>query len=158
MGAAKTVSVNVEVVFTHVLEPFPARIGQSEKQLVLYKANTLFYSPYEVKDQKTVVKLASGTIESYSRLKPSRSSDSTITYGPYKDSKPYRFHEMKIHFENNSPFLVVSEMTRWIEISHWGNVAVEETYHMVHEGAQLKVCYDMCYQGEIQENVNIRFI
>ena len=32
-------------------------------------------------------------------------------------------------------------MTRWIELSHWGNIAVEETYHITHTGAQLKVGY-----------------
>ena len=30
-------------------------------------------------------------------------------------------------------------MKRTIEVSHWGNVAVEETYHMKHVGAELQV-------------------
>lgn len=30
-------------------------------------------------------------------------------------------------------------MVRTIEVSHWGNVAVEETFHIKHTGAQLKV-------------------
>ena len=30
-------------------------------------------------------------------------------------------------------------MLRMVEISHWGNIAVEETYHMKHVGAELKV-------------------
>lgn len=134
----QAISVTVEAVFSHALKPFPEKIGQSDKQLVLFKCNTVLYSPYEVKEQKTTVKLPSSTIESYTRLKPSSSSDNTITYGPYKDSKPFRTHQMKIHFENNSPFLTVNEMTRWIELSHWGNIAVEETYHVSHEGAKLK--------------------
>jgi len=134
----QTATFNVEEVFTHVLEPFPAKIGQSDKQLVLYEANTVFYTPYEVKEQTTTVKLSSSTIESYSRLKPTKSNENTVTYGPYKNSKPYRTHELKIHFENNSPFLVVNEMQRWIEVSHWGNIAIEENYHMTHQGAQLK--------------------
>lgn len=45
---------------------------------------------------------------------------------------------MKIHFENNSPFLTVTSMERIIEISHWGNIAVEEHFHMTHSGAVLK--------------------
>ena len=36
-------------------------------------------------------------------------------------------------------------MTRVIEVSHWGNVAVEETYHMKHVGAELKVMTKMKY-------------
>ena len=128
------------MVFSHSLKPFPEKIGQSDKQLVVYNGNTVIYSPYVVKEQKTSVKLASSTIESYSRLKPSSSSDNTITYGPYKDSNAYRTHAMRIHCENNSPFLTVNEMTRWIELSHWGNIAIEETYHTSHQGAELKVC------------------
>lgn len=134
-----SVTLLVEMVFSHSLEPFPAKITQSEKQQVVYKGNTYVFSPYLVKEQKTTVKLASSTIESYSRLKPSSSSDNVITYGPYKEAKAFKKHEMKIHFENNSPFVIVNEMKRWIEVSHWGNIAVEETYHMTHEGAKLKV-------------------
>jgi len=29
-------------------------------------------------------------------------------------------------------------MTRVIEVSHWGNIAVEETYDLAHSGAVLK--------------------
>jgi oligosaccharyltransferase complex subunit alpha (ribophorin I) len=46
--------------------------------------------------------------------------------------------ELVVHYENNTPFLTVSRMTRVIEISHWGNIAVEETYDLVHSGAVLK--------------------
>jgi len=133
-----SVSLVVEMVFSHTLEPFPAKITQSEKQQVVFKGNTYIFSPYLVKEQKTTVKLPSSTIESYSRLKPSSSNDKVISYGPYKEAKPFKKHEMRIHYENNSPFVVVNEMTRWVEVSHWGNIAVEETYHMTHEGAKLK--------------------
>lgn len=45
---------------------------------------------------------------------------------------------MVVHYENNAPFLTVTHMTRVIEVSHWGNIAVEESYDMVHTGAVLK--------------------
>lgn len=45
---------------------------------------------------------------------------------------------MKIHYENNSPFLTISSITRTIEVSHWGNIAVEETIDLRHTGAYLK--------------------
>lgn len=138
LAPGKSANYEIESVYTHILTPFPEKIGQSEKQLVVYKANTVFYSPYKVEEQKTIVKLSSATIESFSRLKPTSSGDSTITYGPYKGSNPFRTHELRIHFENNSPFLAVNEMMRWIELSQWGNIAVEETYHMSHDGARLK--------------------
>lgn len=45
---------------------------------------------------------------------------------------------MKIHYENNTPFLTISSITRMIEVSHWGNIAVEETIDLRHTGAILK--------------------
>lgn len=45
---------------------------------------------------------------------------------------------MKIHYENNAPFLTISSITRIIEVSHWGNIAVEETIDLRHTGADLK--------------------
>lgn len=45
---------------------------------------------------------------------------------------------MKIHYENNTPFLTISSITRTIEVSHWGNIAVEETIDLRHTGAILK--------------------
>jgi len=131
-------SVIVEVVLTHFLKPYPAKIAQSEKQQILFTGNLYFYSPYLVKSQKTIVKLSSSTIESHTKHKPVSVSDNVITYGPYKDVSPLQSQELKVHYENNSPFLIVNDMLRWIEVSHWGNVAVEETYHMTHMGAQLK--------------------
>lgn len=44
---------------------------------------------------------------------------------------------MVVHFENNIPFLTVTEMTRLIEVSHWGNIAVEETLIIQNLGAAL---------------------
>ena len=46
--------------------------------------------------------------------------------------------DVTLHFENNTPFLTVTEMTRVIEVSHWGNIAVEETLDLYHSGAVLK--------------------
>lgn len=45
---------------------------------------------------------------------------------------------MAIHYENNSPFLTVTSLERMIEVSHWGNIAVEETIDVLHTGAKLK--------------------
>lgn len=45
---------------------------------------------------------------------------------------------MRVHYENNSPFLRVNNLVRTIEVSHWGNIAVEETIDLSHYGAQLK--------------------
>lgn len=121
------------------MKPFPAKVAQSEKQQVLFTGNHFIFSLYKTKKQTTAVNLASSTVESYTRLKPSSQSESTINYGPYNDIEPLKQSSMKIHFENNSPFLVVVEMNRVVEVSHWGNIAVEESFHLRHLGAELKV-------------------
>ena len=101
-------TVHIDEVFTHILKPFPSSIGQSEKQLVVYEGNHYVYMPYTVKRQTTTVKLASSKVESNTKLKPTSVSDSIITYGPYSNVKPFSADAMKIHYENNSPFVAVS--------------------------------------------------
>lgn len=43
-----------------------------------------------------------------------------------------------MHYENNTPFMTITRLERTIEVSLWGNVAVEETIDIVHSGALLK--------------------
>ncbi|XP_069045762.1 dolichyl-diphosphooligosaccharide--protein glycosyltransferase subunit 1 [Lepisosteus oculatus] len=130
--------VAVETVFTHVLRPFPTRITQAERQLVVFEGSHYLYSPYATRAQSTRVRLASKTVESYTKLGSPSRSEEVIEYGPFRDVAPYSQDAMKIHYENNSPFLTISSLTRTIEVSHWGNIAVEETVDLRHTGATLR--------------------
>lgn len=85
------------------------------------------------------VKLLSRNVESYHGHAPVSKSGSTIKYGPYTKIAPFTGGTISAHFENNSPFLDALELTREIEVSHWGNVYVEEWYTVKHMGAQHKV-------------------
>lgn len=106
LGAGQSVTFEVEVTLFDELKPFPEEITQSEKQLALYTGNQYYYSLYATKKQTSTFTLASDKIESYSPLKPVSKSDSTITYGPYENVKPFEqvikfigpvhFMEMKI--------------------------------------------------------------
>jgi oligosaccharyltransferase complex subunit alpha (ribophorin I) len=138
LAAGKTLKFEVEVVLFDSLRPYPTEITQADKQYVLFKDNHYYYSIYQTIAQTTVVNLSSEKTESYSQLKPTSKSQSSITYGPYENVKPYEQSEMSIHFENNNPFLVVNNLVRTIEVSHWGNIAVEETIDISHSGAKLK--------------------
>ena len=71
-------------------------------------------------------------------LKPVSQIDSSITYGPYTNIEAFSENEMVIHSENNNPMLVVTRLQRVLEISMWGNIAVEETIDVRHDGAALK--------------------
>lgn len=138
LAAGKSLKIEVKVVLFDELRPFPTEITQAEKQLIMFTGNHYYYSLYVTKKQSTVVELASEKTESYSQLKPVSKSDTSITYGPYDNIKPFEQSEMKVHYENNSPFLRVTSLTRTIEVSHWGNIAVEETIDLAHYGAALK--------------------
>lgn len=60
---------------------------------------------------------------------------------------------MTIHFENYTPFLTVTKLERVIEVSHWGNIAVEETIDIVHSGAALKGSFSRYdYQKDSRSN------
>lgn len=138
LAAGKSLTFEVELVLSDSLKPYPSEINQGEKQTVLFRGNHYYYSLYTTKTQTTIVNLASDKTESYSQLKPTSKSDSSITYGPYENVKPFEQNEMSVHYENNSPFLVVNNLLRTIEVSHWGNIAVEETIDLYHSGAKLK--------------------
>eukprot|EP01116_Phalansterium_solitarium_P016857 TRINITY_DN4008_c0_g1_i1.p1 TRINITY_DN4008_c0_g1~~TRINITY_DN4008_c0_g1_i1.p1 ORF type:complete len:601 (-),score=272.45 TRINITY_DN4008_c0_g1_i1:354-2156(-) len=133
-----TVELQVSAVFTHLIVPHPASISQQERQLVRYVGNHYFLSPYATQTQSTKVKLSSGSVESKTELSPTSQKGDTITYGPYDDVAALSYSRLAVHYENNKPFLTISSLVKEIEISHWGNVAVEETYALQHDGAKLK--------------------
>lgn len=57
---------------------------------------------------------------------------------PYSDVAPYSVSSLLLHFESNFPFATFRTANKEIEVSHWGNVAVEELYSLEHTGATLK--------------------
>ncbi|XP_047530711.1 dolichyl-diphosphooligosaccharide--protein glycosyltransferase subunit 1 [Vanessa atalanta] len=138
INVASTAIIATESVYTKALQPFPTAITQQEDQLVKYNGNLYFYSPYPVVSQKTNVVLNTKSVESFTKIKPFSQQDGTIAYGSYSNISPFTEKELNIHYKNNSPFLTVTRLARLIEVSHWGNIAIEETVEIEHTGAKLK--------------------
>ncbi|XP_053609099.1 dolichyl-diphosphooligosaccharide--protein glycosyltransferase subunit 1 [Plodia interpunctella] len=138
VGAGSTAVFTVELVFTKALQPYPTSITQQEDQIVKYTGNLYVYSPYPIASQKTTVVLTTKNVESFTKLKPFIQQDGNIIYGPYTNVGPYSEKELLVHYKNNSPFLTVTRLERLIEVSHWGNIAIEEVIEVVHSGAKLK--------------------
>jgi len=138
LASGSTTSLTVEVSLGGALEMFPAAISQKEKQLVRFIGNLYTFLPYPVVSQTTKVELASSNLESYTKTKPVSLSDSTITYGPFRDRPAFSSGELIVHGENNAPMLVITNLIRVVELSMWGNIAIEETVDVVHKGASLK--------------------
>ncbi len=133
-----TTTVNVVTVFTNAVTPFPKEITQNDKQLVQVAANAYVFLPYASKTQSTTVLLPSSNIESFTRVAPVNTDDDEITYGPYADVPPFSHTRIQLHYENNGPFVCVVSLERVIEVSHWGNIAIEEHYHIKHFGEWYK--------------------
>lgn len=143
LSSGATIKLKITTVFSHVIHPYPRQISQSDKQLVQFTASGVYYlSPYPTLSQTLTVTLPSSTnVESFSRIKPVAADSSQIVYGPYNDIKPFTSgapRSLVIHYENNSPFMAVTNLDRLIEVSHWGNIAVEESIQILHTGAVLK--------------------
>lgn len=131
-------TLKVLAIFTGLLEPFPAEIGQSDNQLVKYTDNHYFLSPYRTETQRTAYTLASTAIESYTKRPPSSVRGSSVVFGPYKDIAPMEASPMIIHSVNNKPFAKFRSLAKEVEVSHWGMISVEEVVELQHAGARLK--------------------
>lgn len=138
INAGSTAVITCESVYTKALLPYPTAITQQEDQLVKYNGNLYFFTPYQVTSQKTNVILNTKSVESFTKVKPLSQQDGAIQYGPFANTSPFTEKELSIHYKNNSPFLTVTRVERLIEVSHWGNIAIEEVVEVEHTGAKLK--------------------
>lgn len=134
LGSEQSITVVVETVFAHAIFPFPKEITQNDRQLVQFTGNVYVLSPYPCKTQSTTVHLPTSSVESFTRVAPANVNDKDIVYGPYGDIAPFSNAKIIVHFENNGPFVGVVSLLRLIEVSHWGNIAVEEHIHVKHQG------------------------
>jgi oligosaccharyltransferase complex subunit alpha (ribophorin I) len=48
------------------------------------------------------------------------------------------YSELYIHFRDNAPLPIFPEVKRQIEVSHWGNIAIDEEYSMNNDAGEIK--------------------
>jgi hypothetical protein len=138
LQSGKSTKLSGSLTFTRTLRPVPAEISQAEAQLVLYEDSLYVYSPYKSAEQSTQVRLASSKVESFTRRQANQQGD-VIQYGPFNDVEAFATAPLSIHYENQYPFVTARTLRKAIEVSHWGNINVEESYLLEHSGAKLKV-------------------
>lgn len=61
-----------------------------------------------------------------------------MRYGPFKNLEALSFSEVMLHYRANHPLPVFHEVKKTIEVSHWGNILVDEYYDMFNEAAGIK--------------------
>ena len=73
-----------------------------------------------------------GEILSNTDAPPVKKSSRALTYGPYENiGTSFANFWVKFHAVNNAPFAAGKSVHREIEVSHWGNIYVEERYLVV---------------------------
>jgi oligosaccharyltransferase complex subunit alpha (ribophorin I) len=149
------VVLDVMAVYTDVIRPFPAEIFQMDPQMVMYEGTSRVPSPYRTSLQSTTVQMKTTQVESYSGSEPIRSESGSLALGPYSEAEPFDVGEpLRVHYVNHAAFAKVINCLREIEVSHWGNIAVEEMYDLEHHGAKLKGGFSrMDYQAGRQQYV-----
>jgi oligosaccharyltransferase complex subunit alpha (ribophorin I) len=96
--------LKIEAIFTRVLKPLPESITQSDPQLVMYKDNHYWLSPYKTALMWSEVKLPSTQVEDYSQQPPTQVKGSIIQYGPYENVAEHSISPLSVHFESNIPY------------------------------------------------------
>jgi oligosaccharyltransferase complex subunit alpha (ribophorin I) len=92
---------------------------------------------------KSQFKLGTNKVESYTRTSVFNDDtitrdDDKITYGPFTNVLALARSIVEIHYVCNAPFVTFTKVIRELEVSHHGNLAVEEHYSLLHTGAKLK--------------------
>lgn len=79
-------------------------------------------------DSSTQVRLASTKLLSSNEQQPAKRQGRLLTLGPYDATPPWIAQPLRLHYENSGPWLRATRVVREIEVSHWGNIYVEEKY------------------------------
>ncbi|EGG15768.1 dolichyl-diphosphooligosaccharide-protein glycotransferase [Cavenderia fasciculata] len=135
-----TLILKVKIISMNQVVAYPPTISQGQNQLVRFTDNAYFTSPYETESQKSTFKLSSSKVESYTQSvidgQTATQKGQQVVYGPFRNVAPLAFSSVTVHYENNQPFLRLTNLIKEYEVSHWGNIAVETFYWILHGGAK----------------------
>lgn len=133
-----TTEVTVKAVFLGALHPRPATIKQGDDQRFIHMDSAHIISPYRILKDSTKIKLPDA-VESHTAPSPASlaADGKALQLGPYDNVAPMTTANFTVHYKSARPFLLAPLIVREIGISHWGNVYVEERYHLRHTGPKV---------------------
>lgn len=129
--------VTLKLVFTHPVQPVPEHVSMYDGIFVRYNSNAVFYSPYKTKQSKTTIETGSSSIVSFTETYEASKVRDKISYS-VKEIGAFSVRPVILHFKAEKPFVTMKTMVKEIEISQWGNVAIEEHYIVQNTAATLK--------------------
>jgi len=136
LKAGKSINIEIGEIYYGGMRAFPTEIKQMDTQLVIVEHNLYYSSPYETEVQNSKINIGTKKTESFP--KQGKQDGNNIKYNEITNAAGNSIQKVRVHYENNSPFLVVEQLEREVEVSHWGNVAITDKIWLKHAGAQLK--------------------
>lgn len=130
--------ITITEYYSDQYELLPKKIYLTENQFVVYKSTKNYVSFYSTNKQKTKVKLPVeyNKIISYTKEKVILDKNKII-YSFEDTLKPLFLEEFRLHYEFNNYIAQFNTVEKSFEISHWGNIAIEEKYFLENVGAKL---------------------
>lgn len=126
----------LQIVFIHQFKPYPKAIRQGELPFLKYYDSATWVSPYPSAVQKTTFRLGTTNIKSFSGATAVKDKGN-INYGPFNNVAPHTVQPIDVHFMHDKSLATVLSLEKEIEVSHWGNVAIEEKYLIANKGPLL---------------------
>ena len=120
-------------------EPYPVMASITEKQSFRFRDSAVMLSPYVVEKQKLEVSLPQGAkVVKAPTGRDVSSEDNKYTFESVSNVKPLTFDLFSFMFEHKDPYVILTEATRKISVSHWGNIAVDEHFLLKNIGPAVK--------------------
>eukprot|EP00923_Selenidium_pygospionis_P038091 GHVN01066581.1.p1 GENE.GHVN01066581.1~~GHVN01066581.1.p1 ORF type:complete len:650 (+),score=48.83 GHVN01066581.1:2542-4491(+) len=147
----ETIELTIIMYLSHAYEPLPRLVGLQEAQKAVYRDTHFIISPYFVKSQTTTVRaekierVLAADDGPKQELKASR-----VTFGPQSDQRPYSpGGTFLVHARVNRHLGTFNRVERELELSHWGQIQVHESYSFTNDAAGLKGEFSQIEVSEI---------
>jgi oligosaccharyltransferase complex subunit alpha (ribophorin I) len=125
--------------YAEKLEMLPKKISLIMDQLVVFSDSANHVSFYSTNTQQTNVLLPSPKTDVIDyTLSNATKEKGKFVYNFENTIAPLVVMKLRIHYENNKPFASFTYGIKIVEVSHWGNVAIEERYKVENIGATLE--------------------
>ena len=144
----------IEVLEHHKgrMEPYPKTIKVYEKQQVELFDSKYFLSVYPSLETINIYHLNVDELH-FKSQEPLDETQSSISYGPYKNVEPLTFDQIQLMFTFKYPLPTITEAKRDIYVSHWGNIAIDEYFNIHNDAAGINGQFSRVdYQPQVNPN------
>jgi oligosaccharyltransferase complex subunit alpha (ribophorin I) len=135
-GLEPTEKLSLRLGFVHPTRAYPSTVKDGEPILVKYEGNVLFLSLEPIEKLQSVFDLGTSDIKSFGAADGSQGSKAgqKVSFSA-SNLSPLSFLAADFHFKAEHSFITVTKLVKEFEVSHWGNVAVTESFEISNTAA-----------------------